>query len=45
MRTDVDRQLETVEVFKEYSEGKGKTVPVQVWRGLEGYRNLRLPDL
>jgi len=25
-------------------EGKGKAVPLQVWTGPEGSRNLRLPD-
>ena len=27
-----------------YSEGKGKTVPLQAWSGREGSRKLRFPD-
>ena len=38
-------QLETGEVFKGYSKDKGHAIPVQVWTGPGGYRNLRLPDL
>jgi len=26
------------------TKGKGKAIPLQTWRGLEGSRRLRLPD-
>ena len=26
-------------------KGKGKAIPLQAWKGLEGSRSLRLPDI
>ena len=37
--------LETREIFKGKSKGKGQAIPVQVWTGPKGYGNLRLPDM
>ena len=32
------------EMYNMYGEGKGKSVPLQAWSGLEGSRKLRFPD-
>jgi hypothetical protein len=31
-------------IYKFYTPGKGKAIPLQAWTGPEGSRRLRLPD-
>jgi hypothetical protein len=54
MRTEADMAKLTV-TFRNFSKSdtasgvkficKGKAIPVQAWKGPEGFRRLRLPDL